>query len=353
MQTDRPANNSILRLSIIIPLYNVAEFIERCVLSLEQQDIAKEEYELIMINDGSPDNSREVVLGLMQQFKNIVFIEQENKGVSLARNAGIDKALGRYLLFIDPDDYIAPNRLKRVLKTAEDQDAQITFLGYRFLLEDNTVKKEILFNEYSNKLYVGIEAYPLSRGDGTTDPDRSVAILYERAFMNRYDIRYIADIPYLEDGEFLARVLCLATKCIFEGNPFYIRTTRPGSATHSRLFHSGRAIKGFVKSADNLFQFQQNKQLTSRQRIFLNQPICKFMLLAIYAGLNNDDGVKLKDVVADLKNKGLHKCPLKGCKKVYKRDGFFFNLSPWIYAVYKPVWSIFQLLSIRLLKVHI
>src|SRR5690606_24149359 len=97
---------SMLRLSIIIPMYNVEPYIERCLSSLQDQDIPMEEYEIICINDGSPDNSREVVIRFQRQNKNIILIDQSNQGVSKARNNGINVARGKYLLFVDPDDYI-------------------------------------------------------------------------------------------------------------------------------------------------------------------------------------------------------------------------------------------------------
>jgi glycosyltransferase involved in cell wall biosynthesis len=316
-----------MQLSIIVPVYNVEEYIEKCILSLQQQDIPKDQYEIIIINDGSPDNSREVVLKLMKEFSNIVFIEQENKGVSLARNAGIDKARGKYLLFIDPDDYVELNSFGRVLKAADDQNSQVTFLGYKFLNADNSIKKEILFSAEKGKIYPGIKIYAISRGDGTTDPDRSVAILFSRGFMNMHSIRYIANVPYLEDGEFLARVLCLADRCIFEGNSFYIRTTRPGSATNSRLFYSDKAINGFFNAVNNLIQFKQKGSLNEVQQIFINRPIIKFTLLIVQACTGKGNYKKYKAVKQRLKLNGLDKIEVKGCAGFFYKYGMIYNIS--------------------------
>lgn len=342
-----------MTLSVIIPVYNVEEYVEKCIRSLQEQDIDKSLYEIIVINDGSPDNSREVVLKLMQEYSNIVFIDQVNKGVSLARNAGIDKASGTYLLFIDPDDYVEHNSFSRILAKAEQQKAQITFLGFKFLKEDGTVKNEILLAENKDKLYPGVEAYHISRGDGKTDPDRSVAILFDRQFINNYQFRYLSGVPYLEDGEFIARVFCMAERCIFEGGPFYIRTTRKGSATNSRLFHTDKSVTGLIKAAKNLFLFQQQPQLTTAQKIFLNQPVCKFVLLAATASLSNEGSLRLKDVTGEFKAIGLKKFDLSGCKSVYRREGFFYNLSPRVYAVYKPIWSVIESVLFRLFAVRL
>lgn len=169
--------------------------------------------------------------------------------------------------------------------------------------------------------------YSISRGDGTTDPDRSVAILYSRDFMNKFAIRYISKIPYLEDGEFLARVMCLAERCIFEGHPFYIRTTRPGSATNSGLFYSDKAINGFFNAANNLKEFKKTHLLNKEQDNFLNQPITKFTLLIVQACTVKGYYSKYKSVKKRIKMQGLAKIEIEGCSAFYYKYGLLFNLS--------------------------
>jgi glycosyltransferase involved in cell wall biosynthesis len=225
-----------VKLSIILPVFNVEEYLERCIRSLEDQDLPRDLYEIIVVNDGSPDSSREVVIGLMKEFSNIILIDQENKGVSMARNAGIDRARGTYLLFVDPDDYVGSKVFGTALQIAISNNAEIVFLGYTFLDAQNHILTEQLYLEYQGQLYTGIRAYQLSRGNGKVDPDRSWAILFLKKFIKKQGLRYLSGIPYLEDGEFLARVLCQAKYCAFSDTRFYLRTTRLGSATNSRLF---------------------------------------------------------------------------------------------------------------------
>lgn len=323
-----------MRLSIIIPVYNVEDYIEKCVLSLQQQDIPTKDYEIIIINDGSPDNSREVVLRLMQQFDNIVFIDQENKGVSLARNAGMDRAKGKYILFIDPDDYVEPNSFARVLNAGDQQKAQIVFLGFKFLNVDSTVKSEMFFSKFKGSVYSGIEAYYNSRIKIEIDPDRAWAILFETSFVNRMAIRYIPDVPYLEDGEFIARILCLAERCIFEGGSFYMRTTRAGSATNSNLFYSERSINGFLKAADNLKQFCHQQHLTQEQRLFFNQPLAKFVLLAVESSSHRFNWKKIILVKQQLTAYKLGKLSLEGVLHPYSTYARLYNISPFLLLGY-------------------
>lgn len=95
-----------MKLSIIVPMYNVEQYIEKCLKSLLNQDLSRDDYEILIINDGSKDRSKHIVNEYMKNNKNIRMINQKNGGQSKARNTGIDNAKGEYLFFVDSDDYI-------------------------------------------------------------------------------------------------------------------------------------------------------------------------------------------------------------------------------------------------------
>jgi glycosyltransferase involved in cell wall biosynthesis len=314
-------------------MYNVGPYVERCLRSLEDQDVSRDDYEIICINDGSPDESRNVVVSLQKEFNNIILIDQENQGVSRARNNGIDKASGKYVMLIDPDDYVNANSFARILKTVNEQGAQVSFLGFTFLYENGEIRKVIINDAYKGKVYPGIEAYYLSRGNGQTDPDRMVAVLFETDFLNCNNLRYLPDVPYLEDGEFIARILCLAERCIFDGHSFYQRTTRQGSATNSKLFHSEKATNGFLLAASSLKRFQQEQNLNEKQREFLNQPIVKFVLLAVNSSIGWRPNKKFVATVKTLKALTFMIIKLEGCNRTYRIYGKAYNLSPYLGAL--------------------
>lgn len=119
-----------LRLSIIIPFYNVERFISECLDSVFDQDIPLSEYEVICVNDGSPDHSRDIVLDYMKRFPNLRLIEHEkNKKLGAARNTGRSIAQGRYIWNVDSDDKIVPNCLSNMLKTCEDNQLDVFEFG--------------------------------------------------------------------------------------------------------------------------------------------------------------------------------------------------------------------------------
>ena len=93
-------------LSFIIPVYNVEKYIRTCIESIYQQDLDENSFEVIIVNDGTKDRSMEMIADLIEQHSNIIVINQENQGLSVARNNGIIKAMGEYIAMIDSDDLI-------------------------------------------------------------------------------------------------------------------------------------------------------------------------------------------------------------------------------------------------------
>ena len=131
-----------LRLSIIIPFYNVERFISECLDSVFEQDIPLSEYEVICVNDGSPDHSRDIVLQYMERFPNLRLIEHErNRKLGTARNTGRTIAKGKYIWNVDSDDQIVPNCLSGMLKICEDNELDV--LEFRTIQFSATRRKEL------------------------------------------------------------------------------------------------------------------------------------------------------------------------------------------------------------------
>ena len=107
-----------IKISIVIPIYNVEHYIGRCVESVLNQKLSKDEYEVIFVNDGTKDNSVEVLNKAIdfEKYKNLHIYNKENGGLSSARNFGLDKAHGDYVWFVDSDDWIEPNCLAKIVK---------------------------------------------------------------------------------------------------------------------------------------------------------------------------------------------------------------------------------------------
>lgn len=116
------------KLSIVVPVYNVQSYIEKCILSLEQQDIEADNYEVLVINDGSSDGSVAIIERLQQKYSNIRLLHKSNGGLGSARNYGIKHAVGKYIMFVDSDDYIENNVFSIMLSELDEHN--LDYLGY-------------------------------------------------------------------------------------------------------------------------------------------------------------------------------------------------------------------------------
>lgn len=108
-----------MKLSIIIPVYNSEKYISRCLDSLLNQKLSPTQYEIVVIDDGSSDKSQLIIKEYVELYSNLKLYSQQNLGVGMARNKGIDLAIGDYIYFIDSDDYIAHNVLSNLINYLE------------------------------------------------------------------------------------------------------------------------------------------------------------------------------------------------------------------------------------------
>lgn len=147
-------------LSFIVPLYNSAKWLEKCLFSILNQDIPESEMEIICVNDGSPDNSAEMAREIGKKHSCIIVLDQENQGPSGARNNGMRHATGKYLCFVDPDDYVEPNVYGKLVQQMEDEQLDMLRFNYQIVDEDYKPVEKRDFEkrfDYSPKLMSGAE----------------------------------------------------------------------------------------------------------------------------------------------------------------------------------------------------
>lgn len=126
--------------SVIVPVYNVESYLARCIDSVLSQTFS--DWELILIDDGSPDQCGEIIDQYAKRDSKIVAIHQENKGVSAARNAGLERATGEYISFIDPDDYVSEIFLEKLVNAMET-GADIACCNWISFTENETKPHEV------------------------------------------------------------------------------------------------------------------------------------------------------------------------------------------------------------------
>ena len=142
------------KVSVIIPIYNVEKYLEKCLDSIIKQSYTN--LEIILVNDGSTDSSREICLRYLEKDKRFKLIEQINQGISVTRNTGLENMTGDYLLYIDPDDYIAPNMIEILVQNIEEHQADMATCGIYNVYKDRTIPQ---YSKHERYLCDAKEAY--------------------------------------------------------------------------------------------------------------------------------------------------------------------------------------------------
>ena len=126
-----------MKVSVIVPVYNLFNYISKCISSIVSQTY--KDLEIIIINDGSTDNSISEINRLASTDNRIIVIDKKNEGVSVARNTGIERATGKYIMFVDGDDWIDTDMVQKLIDKAEKNQAD--YVGGGFIFEDPDIKK--------------------------------------------------------------------------------------------------------------------------------------------------------------------------------------------------------------------
>lgn len=186
-------------------MYNVELYIQKCLLSCLDQDLSSNEYEIIVVNDGSTDDSLLIAEKICSRAFNISIISQINEGLSVARNVGLKYAKGEYVWFIDSDDWIEENCLGAIIQTLDNTKPDFLQLQYRTSYDDPKFNKEYFC------LIKGVVRGQQQINNGGVPIPAQFAI-YRREFLQEHKLEFYPHI-YHEDCEFKPRALFLANRC--------------------------------------------------------------------------------------------------------------------------------------------
>lgn len=322
-----------MKLSIIVPAYNVSHYIERCLYSLINQDIDQDNYEIIIVNDGSKDDTLSVVEKFMteQSVYYISLINQANKGLAGARNTGIRHANGEYLLFVDPDDYLENNVLNRMYNIASAESLEVAMFSQRLVYLNSKIE---IHRPPSSKSGI-IDGFKLFQ---SRPGDSACKYLIKNKFLKENNLYFFEKARFLEDAEWSNRLFSKAKKCAYQDFIFYNYEMRAGSLINSNSAFSENAIQGYIFSALNLLDYKNIHCQTIEEKEFLNQGIIKFSVLPISLLASKKRIRELRKIINLLKEAGLEKLETKGVKGFRKRHGLLYNFSPtilWFYLFIK------------------
>lgn len=206
------------KLSIIIPVYNTERWLRRCLDScVNQEDVSAGNYEIIAVNDGSTDGSGVIIDEYSSAYPELVdIIHQENKGLAVARNRGMQQARGEYLWFVDSDDWVTPSAVKRILDATAGKPDGVA-ISYQVVFDDRQSRDVIM-----EQVATGVEL--LRR----CNHNPAQFCIFRRQFLEQNGLRFLEG-HFHEDVEFSSRAKYLAGNINTISEPLYFFYQRPVS----------------------------------------------------------------------------------------------------------------------------
>lgn len=238
----------MIKLSIIIPVYNVERYLEKCLRSCLSQDIPHNEYEIIVVNDGSPDGSLAIAERIAESATNITIITQENGGLSVARNTGMSVAKGDYIWFVDSDDWIETNCLKQLTDALYNEQLDAMVINGVKVIDNKETK--IKAKEYEGCIFTGLEYL-----NKAIINCAAVKTIYKRTILKENNISFLSGI-YHEDAEFTPRAYYTIKRVKVTNCYYYYNRLNPNSITQT-----ANPKKGFdlLTVALSLYNYKQDK----------------------------------------------------------------------------------------------
>lgn len=260
--------------SVIIPIYNVERYLQRCVDSVLNQTL--KDKEIILVDDGSPDKCPQICDEYASKYDEIVVVHKPNGGLASARNAGMNCATGKYILFIDSDDWIDENTLEELVEIAETnsvdfvrfrpmyagwpnkEDGSLCDFGTEKGMKEGLYQKEQIIKEIYPRLFA--------------TPQLSLGVivaawrsLYNREFLAKNNLLFYDDVKYSEDTIFSANVVMATSKFYYiDGPKYYHYFFNPTSITKSFKSDRWECYKRLINRFDEDFANRTEYDFTNQ-----------------------------------------------------------------------------------------
>lgn len=309
-------------ISVIIPAYNSEKYIDRCIESLVNQTI--NDYELLIINDGSTDSTLGICKKLSSKYRNIRVLNQNNKGVSEARNYGMVNAIGDFIAFVDSDDFVEPNYLETLLHGIQKNNADLSAVTYTH--ESVSCKNTMPF--YDKKLVNTEDALNLIACD-----IRYAGYLWNKLFrkdiLTKYSIKFDSHIKIWEDMLFCIEYTDHINKAFFIDAPLYHYIDRPGSAVNNSLIWKHYTQLSAIESIKRISE-KYPKESPFVQRVnflWADQYITAFTDRKYLQNMNKKEATRILTEIGSMK----------------VRLGFNHQLRFWLYKIVPfKIWKLFS-----------
>lgn len=231
-----------MELSIIVPVYNVEKYLDQCLNSLLNQGIKINDYEIILIDDGSTDNSFKIAKKISVKHENIILYQQKNQGLSITRNNGLKYAKGKYVYFVDSDDYIASNTLNQLIEVVNDYKLEILEFKNKI-----TKSRDLLTSNTDYKLTKNLNILNGNKYICSRSFNDSVCVyFYLREFLINSKVKFLEG-KLMEDMIFNAEIISLANRIAYYPLDVYRYIINTNSIwTKTDPIHLRKSINDFI-----------------------------------------------------------------------------------------------------------
>lgn len=241
-------------LSFIVPVYNAERYLPACLDSLLAQDIPADEYEIICVNDGSKDGSLALLQDYARKHPNIVIVDKENGGVTTARNAGLEKAAGDYIWFVDSDDYIKKNVLSRFRNTIAESGCDRLIIGC-YIFDDEMTREEWALSDSCQ--------LPLN---GPGQDSICVRSIIRRSFLAENGLYFShPELTHGEDGMFMYEVCaCSPTAARIDEAVYFYRIHSGSAETADSVPGLQKKLRSYTRITQLLMEYYRQGRKDSR-----------------------------------------------------------------------------------------
>ena len=284
-----------MKVSMVVPVYNVEKYLDRCIKSILNQKY--QDMEIILINDGSTDNSLAICEKYREQDSRIIIINKANQGLSAARNDGVEVASGEYIMFIDSDDYIDDSLVSEAVEIMQKEDVDL--VRFNFCKEGKVFRR-------TNKYLLPVNCVLDSLGEEvkknifeTDNLSNCWVTLFKSSIVK--GMKFDTDVKFAEDLLFMAEYLKLAKKIYISDKCYYHYIINPKGLTlnfdiKKSILKSADSIKVNARVEDLIFEgvpFEVNPRLEKSIK-----KINSFVNLCI----ENCNYKKFKEIMGEYKN---------------------------------------------------
>lgn len=301
--------SSIPKISVIVPVYNVEKYLPRCMNSILNQTL--DDIEIIMIDDGSPDNCPELCNEYAKRDSRVKVVHQKNQGLGLARNTGLENATGKYVTFVDSDDYIAYEAMECVWKIMEECQADMCVFSYKNKADSGYEELKTIpigDNIYEGRDILSVVLLGMVGSDPSYQRDTYIGMsvwkcAYSRAILEENNLRFFSEREYIsEDIIFQLLTLKYMRRVVTMTSPLYFYCENASSDSLTKKYSEDkfrRYKKLYLKELEMLDELQlredgfnrasrmflgnirvcakqiaMNKRLTVRKKMYLISEIC-------------------------------------------------------------------------------